>query len=148
MNGVIKNGLNSLSRCTSPVAFGVNTNGTIGSAILISKDAFKKHQLPGDIRYLEKGNYHYEAKEVYIKQVMYNKPATIVFWSDGTKTVSKCSEGDIYNPEAGLAICILKKINGSAQVKKTFDVWCPSDMDLKRSNTRTIKQVRARDKNK
>lgn len=52
--------------------------------------------------------------DVTITKVMFNKPATIVFWSDGTKTLTKCHEGDTYSREAGLSICILKKLCGKA----------------------------------
>lgn len=44
-----------------------------------------------------------------IKKIMYKPPATIVFWNDGTKTVSVCEEGDAYNKELGFALCVLKK---------------------------------------
>ena len=30
-----------------------------------------------------------------IKNVIFNPPATIVFWKDGTKTIVKCGEHDI-----------------------------------------------------
>ena len=41
-----------------------------------------------------------------IKDVIFNDPATIVIWKDGTKTVVKCQTetGDTYNKELGLAI--------------------------------------------
>lgn len=48
-----------------------------------------------------------------IKDVIFNDPATIVFWEDGTKTVVKCQEGDTYDPEKGLAMAICKKIDGN-----------------------------------
>ena len=47
-----------------------------------------------------------------IKRVIFNDPATIVFWNDGTKTVVKCMEGDTYSKEVGLAMCISKKMLG------------------------------------
>ena len=46
---------------------------------------------------------------VNIKNVIFNNPATIVFWSDGTKTVCVCSKEDTYDPEKGLALCVMKK---------------------------------------
>lgn len=64
---------------------------------------------------------------VYIKEVIYNDPATIVFWSDGTKTVSKVSGNDVYNPETGLSICIMKKLLGSQEVRGIFEDWLPSE---------------------
>ena len=44
-----------------------------------------------------------------IKKVIFNDPATIVFWNDGSKTVVKCQEGDIFDPEKGLAMAISMK---------------------------------------
>lgn len=48
-----------------------------------------------------------------IKNVIFNEPATIVFWADGTKTVVKCQEGDIFDPEKGLTMAITKKALGN-----------------------------------
>ena len=48
-----------------------------------------------------------------IEQVIFNYPATIVIWADGTKTVVKCQPGDVYNRETGLAMCIAKKYLGN-----------------------------------
>ena len=47
-----------------------------------------------------------------IEKVIYNGPATIVKWADGTKTVVKCCEGDVFDPEKGLAMAISKKALG------------------------------------
>ena len=52
----------------------------------------------------------YRTFQVTPEKVIFNDPATIVFWKDGTKTVVKCMEGDIYNPEVGLAMCVCKKV--------------------------------------
>lgn len=48
-----------------------------------------------------------------IEKVIYNNPATIVFWKDGTKTVVKACEDDEYDPEKGLAMAISKKALGN-----------------------------------
>lgn len=48
-----------------------------------------------------------------IERVIYNAPATIVLWKDGTKTVVKADEYEIYDPEKGLAMCISKKALGN-----------------------------------
>ena len=47
-----------------------------------------------------------------ISDVIFNDPATIVFWADGTKTVVKCQKGETFDPEKGLAMAIAKKIYG------------------------------------
>ena len=49
-----------------------------------------------------------------ISRVIFNGPATIVFWSDGDKTVVKCMESDTYSYETGVAMCMLKKIFGKS----------------------------------
>lgn len=44
-----------------------------------------------------------------IEKVMFHDPATIVYWSDGDKTVVKATEGETFNEEIGLAMAISKK---------------------------------------
>ena len=48
-----------------------------------------------------------------IKRVIFNAPATIVLWEDGTKTVVQCRNEDNYDEEKGLAMCIAKKALGN-----------------------------------
>lgn len=47
-----------------------------------------------------------------IERVIFNDPATIVIWKDGTKTVVKC-RNEQYDPEKGLAMAIAKKARGN-----------------------------------
>lgn len=64
-----------------------------------------------------------------ILKVVYNSPATIVFWSDGTKTVVKCQGGDTYSTETGLAMAICKKAYGNKnQFNKVFAKWLPHEV--------------------
>ena len=60
-----------------------------------------------------------------IKNVIFDEPATIVYWVDGSKTVVICQEGDIYDEEKGLAMAIAKKALGNnwaagGRFKKAF----------------------------
>lgn len=48
-----------------------------------------------------------------IKRVIFNDPATIVLWADGTKTVVKCAKDEKFDPEKGLAMAIAKKAIGN-----------------------------------
>lgn len=48
-----------------------------------------------------------------IKNVIFAPPATIIYWSDGSKTVVKCSEKDVFDPEKGLAMAIAKRCGGN-----------------------------------
>lgn len=47
-----------------------------------------------------------------IKRAIFSNPATIILWNDGTKTVTKCCDGDTYDPEIGMAMCIMKHLFG------------------------------------
>lgn len=50
---------------------------------------------------------------VSIRKVIFNDPATIVLWSDGSKTVVKCGPEDTFDMEKGLAMAIVKKMAGN-----------------------------------
>ena len=47
-----------------------------------------------------------------VVDVIFNDPATIVFWSDNTKTVVKTQDGESYDPEKGMAMAFCKKFMG------------------------------------
>lgn len=51
-------------------------------------------------------------KHPVIEDVIFNDPATIVFWKDGTKTVVK-AQGEAFDPEKGLAMAFSKKMFGN-----------------------------------
>ena len=60
-----------------------------------------------------------------IDNVIFNDPATIVFWNDGTKTVVK-AENEPFDPEKGLAMAISKKVLGNkGNYYETFKKWLP-----------------------
>lgn len=48
-----------------------------------------------------------------VEKVIFNGPATIVFFKDGTKTVVECLDMDMYDKDKGLAFALLKKIYGN-----------------------------------
>ena len=48
-----------------------------------------------------------------IKNVIFNPPATVIFWDDNTKTVVKCQGGEEYDPEKGFVMAYLKKLLGN-----------------------------------
>ena len=120
----------------------ITKNGTKIAAVIdyieSSRDAFPKFE--GCIVGIEKAeprlsyadySRYYKKTTNYIpeiKNVIFNDPATIVFWEDGTKTVVKCQPGDSFDPEKGLAMAITKKTYGNKgsycnQLKK----WLPKE---------------------
>ena len=61
---------------------------------------------------LDKTNPFYLVSIPSIKNIIFNPPATIIMWGDGTKTVVKCSDGETYDYEVGLAMCLCKRMLG------------------------------------
>lgn len=48
-----------------------------------------------------------------IKKVHFNNPATVILWTDGTKTIVRAQDGEAYDPEKGMALAIAKKFLGN-----------------------------------
>lgn len=91
----------------------INWNPTkSGSLLTVDTDAF----------------YHTTSKKVYgIKKVIFNDPATIVFWNDGSKTVVKAHD-EVFDPEKGLAMAISKKLLGNkGNYYNEFKKWLPEE---------------------
>lgn len=62
-----------------------------------------------------------------ISKVIFNDPATIVIWCDGSKTVVKC-ENEEYDPEKGLAMAIAKRFFGNTgSYYDVFRKWLPEE---------------------
>ena len=55
------------------------------------------------------------------RKLIVNGPATIVLWSDGTKTVAKCSKDEPFDTEKGVAIAIAKKFVSMNKLHRMFD---------------------------
>ena len=67
-----------------------------------------------------------------IENVIFNDPAAIVFWQDGTKTVVKCHDG-VFDPEKGLAMAISKKALGNKyDYYEEFEKWLPKEKEINR----------------
>ena len=65
-----------------------------------------------------------------IEKVIFNNPATIVIWKDGTKTVVKCN-GEKFDQEKGLAMAISKRaLAVGNRYHKTFKKWCKEEDDF------------------
>ena len=59
-----------------------------------------------------------------IKKVIFNDPATIVIWGDGSKTVVKAQKGEKFDKEKGLALCYMKKTLGNqSNFNNVFREW-------------------------
>lgn len=75
-----------------------------------------------------------------IKNVIFNEPATIVYWDDGDKTVVKCGKEEQFDPEKGLAMAISKKALGNrGNYFNEFKKWLPKE------TTDTIEYITLKD---
>lgn len=55
-----------------------------------------------------------------IDRVIFNDPATIIYWADGSKTVVKRSEDDEWDPEKGFCMAVIKKLYGRTSFIKNY----------------------------
>ena len=88
--------------------------------------------ISSNFRIIEKGSTESRVlKEVFgIKKVIFNIPATVVLWKDGTKTVVKSGDYDVFDPEKGLAMAIAKKALGNkGSYYDIFKEWIPEEIE-------------------
>ena len=106
------------------------------NTITLRKKGERRNEMPVERKSMNSNIYYASvtAKSVCapsIKKVIFNDPATIVFWSDGSKTVVKCQDGDIYDPEKGLAMAISKKALGNkGNYCNEFKKWLPEEEEV------------------
>lgn len=110
----------------------------------------KNHDIPSTYPKSTFGFVYQECKirpTFAIDKVLFNPPATIVFWLDGTKTVVKCKEGEEFSEWAGIALCLAKKLYGP-NFHKIFRAHCSdpektvndmSDSEITKAASQAIK---------
>ena len=76
-----------------------------GDITLVKRPTQKKEKLTMNSRY-------------EVKKILYNGPATIVYWADGEKTVVKCMDTDTFDPMAGFCAALAKRVYGSTGAVK------------------------------
>ena len=65
-----------------------------------------------------------------ISRVIFNDPATIILWSDGTKTIAKTHGDDAFDPEKGFAVACAKKLLGGRNAfRMEFAKWTHVDKE-------------------
>ena len=104
---------------------GKSTLYSIGTSDLLNVSQYLTMKQP-------KMNTKKNTKNFEIKKVIFNNPATIVYWADGTKTVVKAQKGDIFDPEKGLTMAFTKKALGNeGSYYNTIKKWTNKyEMDL------------------
>ena len=62
-----------------------------------------------------------------IDRVIFNPPATVICWEDGSKTVVKCAEGQLFDRYAGFSAAVMKRLFGSTARAKEMMEQCDVD---------------------
>lgn len=74
----------------------------------------------------------FEMGKFKMRKVVFNDPATIIIWEDGTKTVVKCGKDEIFDPEKGLAMAISKRALGNkGNYYEIFKKLLPKEITVK-----------------
>ena len=80
---------------------------------------------------------------IEVKKAIFNDPYTIVLWSDGTKTVVKCQDGDEYDRERGVLACIAKMAAGNTgrynNLVKAALQFAPQQIELEAADGKFIR---------
>lgn len=80
-------------------------------------------------------NFEKVTDDSIISRVIFNDPATIILWSDGTKTIAKTHSDDAFDPEKGFVVACAKKLlgNGGAFRKELAKWISVEDKQLNKS---------------
>ena len=81
-----------------------------------------------------------------VDRIIFNPPATIVFWDDGTKTVVKCMEDQPYEKYAGFAMACMKKMFGSTSRAKAIMTECDEESMKQFPEDQKVKQPEHKNK--
>ena len=94
------------------------------------------------------GSYIINGEEVYIKEMIYDKPNVIALWSDGTKTRCTCHKEDKWNPEMALLMCVMKKVTCSTKhISSLLEDWAVTDdVENKKITLRDIRKKHKQEK--
>ena len=110
MNKIKNVGLDPRKHCsTSNIYAVINGKAYIPEAIEV-RNGFREHT---EFEFSVSSDPRYAAMNTMfsIKDVIFNPPATIVFWGDGSKTVVKCQNGEEFDPEKGLTMAFFKRMH-------------------------------------
>ena len=80
---------------------------------------------------------HNNKPKDYIKKAIFNDPATIVYWKDGTKTVVM-AKNEPFDPEKGLAMAFAKRFLGNqGNYYNVFRKWLPEENQEDQASEKT-----------
>lgn len=98
---------------------GSNAKSKENDMLAIRKPTYSFGKSIGSVRFDEHITYCIPK----IRKIIFNDPATIIYWSDDTKTVVKAANGETFNKEIGLAMAMSNKfieLYGEEYPRATF----------------------------
>lgn len=67
-----------------------------------------------------------------VKKAIFSPPATILLWDDGTKTVVKCQNDEVYDAEKGFTMAYMKKLFGNkGKFNNEIHKWVTDEVERK-----------------
>ena len=58
-----------------------------------------------------------------VDRVIFNGPVTVIVWKDGSKTKTRCQDGDVYSRETGFLMCVAKRVFPNWRDVMAKHVW-------------------------
>lgn len=94
---------------------------------ITNDDGYTYHGCDDVIEFMSKWyNFEKVDNDSLISRVIFNGPATIILWEDGTKTIAKTHSDDAFDPEKGFAVACAKKLLGNRGAFRTeLAKWIP-----------------------
>lgn len=86
---------------------------------------------------LRRGEYR-DDHSVYIERVLHDEPATVMFFSDGTKTVAICGKDEVYDREKGILVCLAKRLISSKNMNYILHEFSKDEYAKKQKEEKKI----------
>ena len=107
------NNMPTFSDLADAARYTISTTGTgLGSIVFsgsLEKETTKEPEKKNETAKAP----HYVPYAYKVKRIIYNDPATIVFWNDGTKTVVKRGPSETFNKYTAFCAALAKKMYGN-----------------------------------
>ena len=75
------------------------------------------------------------------ERIIFNGRTTVVFWSDGSKSMVRCDDVDNYDREMAVAMCLAHKMMGSKAKFKKLVAKGYETMTVEEDNIRQAKKM-------
>lgn len=84
------------------------------------------------------------------KGVWFNPPYTTIVWNDGSKTIAKAKDGETFDKDTGVSICLAKRyleLNGATSPRNTIKKMVENGIDVNKRKDEKAARKKKRDNN-